>query len=182
MATFKLQTRIRWAYNGYMGDKKRIVKVGFLVAFLLAALLIVYFSFFSNPDKSTTASAYLSSVFTSIFGVVSDTTVVMPPKVIVPTSASAVNNLTGVDAFAQCLTGQGLKMYGIPPCPSCAEQKRLFGSSFRYITYIDCESQKETCQQKNIRGYPTWEFGDGRMISGIVPLEYFSKETGCRSN
>lgn len=163
-----------------MGDKKRIVKVGFLVAFLLAALLIVYFSFFSNPDKSTTASAYLSSVFTSIFGVVSDTTVVMPtrlPQQIIPSP-----QLTGLDAFAQCLTGQGLKMYGIPPCPSCAEQKRLFGSSFRYITYIDCESQKETCQQKNIRGYPTWEFGDGRMISGIVPLEYFSKETGCRSN
>lgn len=81
--------------------------------------------------------------------------------------------------FASCLTSYGLKMYGTKTCPNCKAQKELFGDGVDKLTLIDCDDQAALCTEKKIRGYPTWEFPDGRMVSGVVPLEYFSQQTGC---
>src|SRR5579885_3423480 len=45
------------------------------------------------------------------------------------------------DAFAKCLTTKQAKMYGAFWCPHCAEQKEMFGSSFKYAPYIECGIQ-----------------------------------------
>ena len=42
------------------------------------------------------------------------------------------------DKFAQCLAEKQVKMYGLYWCTHCAEQERMFGSSFNYVTYIEC--------------------------------------------
>lgn len=98
-----------------------------------------------------------------------------------PSSLSPVptTSLQVYSSFASCLTQKGLVMYGTKTCPNCAKQKELFGESVSELTLIDCDEDVALCQEKNIRGYPTWEFPDGRMISGVIPLEYFAQQTGC---
>jgi len=95
-----------------------------------------------------------------------------------------VSNNSDYDEFAKCITESGAKMYGASWCGYCNKQKESFGSSWDYISYIECsvgggQSQTEICQQKNITGYPTWEFGDGTRQPGMLTFEMLSEKTGC---
>ena len=88
------------------------------------------------------------------------------------------------DVFAKCLTEKGMNMYGAYWCPHCANMKKLFGSSFRYVNYIECDvrgenQQHDLCVAKNIKGYPTWEFSDGSMLFGEAPFAALGNRTGC---
>jgi len=88
------------------------------------------------------------------------------------------------DEFAQCLTDKGVKMWGAYWCPSCKNQKDLFGSSFEKVKYIECslpggQAQTEECTEAGITGYPTWEFADGSRISGETSLEVLAEKSQC---
>ena len=90
------------------------------------------------------------------------------------------------DDFAKCLTENNVKEYGAFWCPKCAEQKKLFGKSFKYVTYIECDArgdnaQPELCQRNGIRGYPTWQIGN-EFIQGVQTLETLSELTNCNLN
>lgn len=93
----------------------------------------------------------------------------------IPTTQS---NLSMAD-FARCLTGRGLKMYGTSTCPNCKAQKELFKEGVAYLKIIDCDVEVALCNQKRVTGYPTWEFPDGKLLSGVIPMSYFSQVTGC---
>ncbi len=87
------------------------------------------------------------------------------------------------DSFAQCLTEKGVVMYGAYWCPHCANQKKLFGRSFKYVTYVECASdgkdaQPELCLQKGVESYPTWEIND-KVQSGEMPLQTLAEKSGC---
>ncbi len=89
-----------------------------------------------------------------------------------------------VDSFAQCLTEKGAVMYGAFWCPHCAQTKKNFGSSFRYIDYVECDprgdnEQAELCIAKKIDAYDTWEFADGSRVVGEPSFEELSAGTGC---
>lgn len=91
---------------------------------------------------------------------------------------------TNYDVFAQCVTDAGAMMYGAWWCPHCADQKKAFGGSFTYIDYIECSesdgrTQTAACASANIRSYPTWEFGDGRRLEGVLTFEDLSRLTNC---
>ena len=88
------------------------------------------------------------------------------------------------DAFAQCLTNSGAKMYGSYWCGHCKDQKDMFGKSWSKITYVECSlpnaaGQTEICKDEGIFGYPTWEFGDGQRVSGALSFEELSIRSGC---
>ncbi len=88
------------------------------------------------------------------------------------------------DKVAQCLTEKGTKMYGAYWCPHCQAQKKLFGNSFQYVTYLECaepggQGQTQVCQDAKIEGYPTWEFGDKSRVSGEQSIEELAKKAGC---
>jgi hypothetical protein len=89
-----------------------------------------------------------------------------------------------LDRFAQCLTAKGAKMYGAFWCPHCAEQKELFGSSFKYAPYIECgvkgsQTIAQVCTDAVVKRFPTWVFAGGNRTEGKKSLEYLSDETGC---
>lgn len=89
-----------------------------------------------------------------------------------------------IDAFAQCLSDNGAKMYGAWWCPHCERQKELFGKSFSKITYTECsvpgsKEMNQVCKDAKIEGYPTWEFKDGTRVSGEQTLEDLGKKTEC---
>ncbi len=88
------------------------------------------------------------------------------------------------DDFAKCLASSGTKMYGAYWCPHCSNQKKLFGSSWNYVNYIECDARgqngnPELCQREGISGYPTWIFPDGSRASGELSLRELSVRSGC---
>ncbi len=88
------------------------------------------------------------------------------------------------DSFAQCLGDKGAKFYGTFWCPYCNKQKAMFGSSAHRLPYVECstadrKNQLPVCRDKNITGYPTWEFADGSRENGVVELKKLAEKTGC---
>lgn len=73
------------------------------------------------------------------------------------------------DSFAQALKSGGATFYGAFWCPHCQEQKEEFGSSKKYLPYVECanpdNSQTQICKDKKIESYPTWSFKDGIKIT-----------------
>lgn len=88
------------------------------------------------------------------------------------------------DVFAQCLKDQGAIFYGAFWCPNCKDQKKLFGASEKLLAYVECSTpdgraQTPFCAEKEIKGYPTWEFTDGSRLSGVTPLQGLAEKTAC---
>lgn len=88
------------------------------------------------------------------------------------------------DTFAGCLKDKGSVFYGAFWCPHCQNQKALFGKSAKYLPYVECstpngQEQLQICRDKNITGYPLWEFADGSRLSGEISLETLAEKTAC---
>jgi len=83
------------------------------------------------------------------------------------------------DTFAACLSDNDIVMYGAYWCPHCQNEKKRFGDSFRFVSYVECTEETEKCTAEKIRGYPTWAFPDGRRFEGEMGLERLSAESGC---
>ncbi len=90
-----------------------------------------------------------------------------------------------LDQFAQCLTTNKAEFYGAFWCPHCQAQKKMFGSSLKYVSYTECstpngQNQLQICKDKKIEGYPTWIFADGSRITGEVPFKILAEKTKCK--
>lgn len=90
---------------------------------------------------------------------------------------------SNLDGFAQCLKDSGAKFYGAFWCPHCQAQKKAFGSSEKYLPYIECSNpdntQTQICIDNKIESYPTWVFADGSSLSGEIPLNTLAEKTQC---
>ena len=130
-------------------------------------------------------------------------TEVLPPSSIAPWAlaldamhkAAAITTATRADDLFTLIqpsspngssewTDSGSTFFGAYWCPHCSEQKKLFGSSFKNVDYVECSlpnraGQTRVCNEAGITGYPTWEFGDGTRASGALPLEILSIRSGC---
>lgn len=83
-----------------------------------------------------------------------------------------------LDAFAQCLAEKGVTMYGAAWCPHCQNQKKLFGSSFKFVPYVECPNVPQLCLNKGVSGYPTWIIGDTKL-EGEQTLQKLSSISSC---
>jgi len=81
------------------------------------------------------------------------------------------------DEFAQYLTEQGVVMYGTEWCPHCKNNKALFGNSFQYVDYVDCDDDRKACGVAGVKGYPTWVV-DGENYPGEQSLERLAQLSG----
>ncbi len=95
-----------------------------------------------------------------------------------------VRGETRYEAFAKCLTERQVKMYGLYWCTHCAEQKEMFGASFKHVTYVECgikgsRDEDPVCKEAGIKNFPTWQFPDGSKREGTQPLQTLSEQTGC---
>jgi len=77
--------------------------------------------------------------------------------------------------FADCLTTEGLVMYGSKSCTFCQRQRDLFGPAFDRIEYVDCGAEIPRCQASNITALPTWIRFSGN------PAREVGRQTGART-
>lgn len=91
-----------------------------------------------------------------------------------------------IDSFAQCITEKGAVMYGAFWCPHCSKVKKMFGESFRYIDYVECDprgdnEQSLLCIEKEIESYATFEFNNdpSTRLIGEPTFEELAQATGC---
>ena len=82
------------------------------------------------------------------------------------------------DEFAQCLTEKEIKMYGTGWCSYCQRQKDAFGSSFKYIDFVDCDKDKQECISAGVQGYPTWKINE-ENYPGLQSLETLAQLSEC---
>jgi hypothetical protein len=82
------------------------------------------------------------------------------------------------DEFAKCLASKGVEMYGTTTCTHCIAQKQLFGNSFQYVNFIDCDKYINICLKAGVHGYPSWII-NGTKYEGKQSLEYLSFLSGC---
>ncbi len=82
------------------------------------------------------------------------------------------------DEFAQCLSKKAVKMYGTDWCHFCQSQKKMFGKSFKYIDYINCDKNRPECNLAGVKGYPTWMI-DNKTYSGVQQLESLAILSEC---
>jgi glutaredoxin len=82
------------------------------------------------------------------------------------------------DNFAKCLAEKGAVIYGTEWCSHCKEQKSLFGSSFQYVNYVDCDKYKQKCEDVGLEGYPTWIINN-ESYPGTQSLQTMSSLTSC---
>jgi len=89
------------------------------------------------------------------------------------------------DSFAQCVSSKNAKMYGLYWCPHCADQKEMFGASFRNINYVECAVKDKpgelapACTAAGVKLFPSWQFGNEAPREGVLSLEALSDKTGC---
>lgn len=88
------------------------------------------------------------------------------------------------DQLALCINESGAKFYGTFWCSHCQNQKKMFGSSAKYLPYVECSSpdgkeQLDICKEAGIEGYPTWVFSDGSRQAGEISLEVLAEKTNC---
>lgn len=100
------------------------------------------------------------------------------------TTVTTTTTVANLDAFAKCLTEKDVKMYGAYWCPHCENNKKAFGDSWQYVTYVECavegqpQVQTAACTVAGIEGYPTW-IVDGEKYPGEQTLQNLAKLTGC---
>jgi len=87
------------------------------------------------------------------------------------------------DDFAKCLTEKGAALYGAYWCPHCQNQKAEFGSSKKYLNYVECDPNGDNanpnlCKSNNVTGFPTWII-NGTHYEGEQSLEKLSSLAGC---
>lgn len=88
--------------------------------------------------------------------------------------------------LAQHLTVNNAKMYGAYWCPHCIDQKNKFGEAKKLIPYVECDAKGENpqtalCQEKGIKGFPTWEI-NGKMLSGERSLDELADASGYKGD
>lgn len=89
------------------------------------------------------------------------------------------------DSFARCLASKNAKMFGLYWCPHCADQKEMFGASFRNVPYVECAMKDKpgelapACKAAGVKLFPSWQFAGEQPREGVLSLGALSDKTGC---
>lgn len=90
------------------------------------------------------------------------------------------------DGLAQCIADKGAVFYGAFWCSHCREQKAMFGKSAQFLPYVECSTPDSrgmvpVCEEKGIKGFPTWIFADGSVVEGTMSIERLAEKTACEA-
>ena len=91
-----------------------------------------------------------------------------------------------LDDFAKCLADKKITMYGAYWCAHCQNEKKAFGSSFKFVPYVECTEDTQKCLADGIEVYPTWILPasstgglNGQKLVGEQGIKKLSEASGC---
>jgi hypothetical protein len=101
-----------------------------------------------------------------------------------PVSSAATTATSNIyDSFAQCITASGAQLYCASWSPNCKLQIMDFGSSTRFLPWVECStsgaSETLACINQGIAAYPTWRFKNGSSSVGVLDMAKLSEYTAC---
>jgi len=96
--------------------------------------------------------------------------------------SSAQSKTQDWEGLAKHLTVKGVKMYGAYWCHVCIQQKKLFGDTFQYVTYVesstpDGKNLTDVAKVANITAFPTWIFPDGSRNVGLMTYDELANKS-----
>ena len=68
--------------------------------------------------------------------------------------------------------------------PTLQKPKRPFGTAAKALPYTECstedgKAQTQVCIDKGIKSYPTWQFKDGTLVTGVETFAELAQKSGC---
>ena len=151
-----------------------LFKIKAVCSFCIASLVVILGIFVMILSKKSSMAPRSSSGKLAIIGLVFAAIVVYGANSI-HSSQDFIGNSTPYQvALAKHLGGLDAKMYGSYKCPHCTDQKKEFGTAFKFIEYVECDNRgananPSLCFAKGISSYPTWEI-KGRFYQGQYTL------------
>ena len=103
----------------------------------------------------------------------------------VPARSKRVSSPQAVK-LAEYLRKSGAVMFGAYWCPHCSRQKDMFGrEAWGVIQYVECSpkgygADARRCAKKDVDGYPTWRFGNGKVAAGEMSLKGIVEMSGYK--
>ncbi|MEI6528575.1 MAG: hypothetical protein WCO10_02815 [bacterium] len=149
-------------FIGVLGFAVLIILAGIFVSDKKPAGVSQLPAWGTEPGLSTSTSATSTTVSTST-----------------ATTATSTAELSAMDIFAKCLAEKKLTMYGAVWCSHCQNEKSHFGTSFKYVPYVECPDNVSLCEAKGILGYPTWIDAAGNKHEGEQGIDGLAKISGC---
>ena len=82
-------------------------------------------------------------------------------------------------AFAECLVWKWVKLYWTSWCSHCKNQKEiLWEDAMGALWFVDCDQDREDCQEAKIQLYPTWII-NGQQYQWVRSLAEISEKSWC---
>ena len=85
---------------------------------------------------------------------------------------------SATEDFAKCLNNTGAVMYGTSWCHFCQQQKTMFAPYFEYITFVDCDVDRQACVRNGVDSYPTWIINNKTLV-GLQSVKQLASVSGC---
>ncbi len=80
--------------------------------------------------------------------------------------------------LASCLSANDVVLYGTSWCQYCNTQKKMFGSAYELINYVECSQNEQLCFSKGVVSSPTWIKGE-EVLNGLQQLADLAVWAGC---
>lgn len=100
-------------------------------------------------------------------------------EVVVENEGEVAVDIEYTTKLANCLTENGVTMFGTERCGHCKNMKAAFGTAFENVDYVDCDEDRQACLDAGVRGFPTWTDAEGNPYPGTQSLERLASIGGC---
>lgn len=159
-----------------------VISALFMVAIFIVLLIAKdqFYPKFSGAKTAVLGVCVFALVFTTAYSIQYEeiAQAKLPHYEITPADSFTVS-------LAKYMGSRGAVMFGSYKCPHCNDQKKMFGSAFEYIKYVECHPQgpdanPSLCLARGVQNFPTWEI-NGRYYQGAMSLERLSALSGFES-
>jgi hypothetical protein len=83
------------------------------------------------------------------------------------------------EGFAQCLADQNATLYVVDWSPHSDDQLDEIGDVADEVNVVNCEDNRDECNQANITMYPTWTFNEDTRVEGYRTTTSLSQTLSC---
>jgi hypothetical protein len=80
--------------------------------------------------------------------------------------------------IARCLSGKNVSLYSSAFSADSYQQKKGFGTAYRFLNVIDCDKSDHLCENMTLEELPIWDI-NGQRLSGFMTFDELKNVSGC---